>query len=78
MHTAREPMTHRPDVDQPQLDHMLRQAAAAVACPGCPAKTRRTTRRAADGHLEVCCVGCGGQLVVPPYDGFAARRDLPL
>ncbi len=26
MHTAREPMTHRPDVDQPQLDHMLRQA----------------------------------------------------
>ena len=52
MHTAREPMTHRPDVDQPQLDHMLRQAAAAVACPGCPAKTRRTTRRAADDTVR--------------------------
>lgn len=70
-------MTRRPNVDQAQLEQMLREAGAATACPRCPAGTRRTTRRAADGQLEVRCVGCGRLLPVAPDPSGHAPRDLP-
>ena len=56
-------MTERPHVDEAQLEEMLRASAVANACPSCPEGTRRTTRRCADGSLDVRCVGCGAKLV---------------
>lgn len=70
-------MTQRLDVDHAQLERMLREASAARACGRCPAGTRRTTRRAADGRLEVRCVGCGSLLPVAPDPSGHAPRDLP-
>ncbi|MBK8590553.1 MAG: hypothetical protein IPN77_15745 [Sandaracinaceae bacterium] len=68
-------MTQRPDVDQAQLEQMLRRSSLATACACCPAGTRRTTRRVADGQLEVRCVGCGSVLgTAPPA---SAPGDLP-
>jgi|JI6StandDraft_1071083.scaffolds.fasta_scaffold628879_2 hypothetical protein len=70
-------MTQRPHADPAPLEHMLRQAAAAAACVRCPARTRRTTRRAADGQLEVRCAGCGSLLPVALRPREHAPGDLP-
>lgn len=70
-------MTQRPHVDQPQLEQMLRLAAAAGVCPRCPAHTRRTSRRTAENRLEVRCAGCGAELAVAAEQSPEPPRDLP-
>ncbi|MBK8410177.1 MAG: hypothetical protein IPL19_19650 [Sandaracinaceae bacterium] len=68
-------MTQRPDVDHALLGQMIRESAAATACPRCRVSTRRTTRRTADGQLEVRCAGCGS--VLTTASPASAPGDLP-
>jgi hypothetical protein len=68
-------MTQRPDVDHTLLEQMIRESSAATACPRCRVGTRRTTRRTADGQVDVRCVGCGRVLSSAAPAG--APGDLP-